>query len=239
VKNALITGVSRGLGLKAAKKFISMGWNVYGISRSTTDDLYELKTGGKLFHKQFDLLNIPAIKKEIFKNFINNQIPIHAVIHNAAIAYDEIATNSNYDKLNNMFQVNVLAPIMMNNYSIKNMLYNQVKGSFVFVSSISSTTGYKGLSMYASTKGALESHCKNLAREWGPRGIRFNCVVPGFMQTEMSKGLTDEQRNKIYNRTCLKKETNIDSVIDTIYFLCSDGANSITGEKIHVDNGTV
>jgi len=93
--------------------------------------------------------------------------------------------------------------------------------------------------MYASTKGALESHSKNLAREWGPRGIRSNCVVPGFMKTEMSKNLNSEQEKRIYNRTCLKKETDIDSVASTILFLCSEDSRSITGEKIYVDNGTV
>ena len=91
-----------------------------------------------------------------------------------------------------MYKTNVLSPIMINRHAIRNMLYNRVKGSFVSISSISSSTGYKGLSMYASTKGALESLTKNLAREWGPRQIRFNCVVPGFMETDMSKTLTKE-----------------------------------------------
>ena len=100
-------------------------------------------------------------------------------------------------------------------------------------------TGYKGLSMYASTKGAIQAHSKNIAREWGPRGIRSNCIIPGFMETEMSQGLTEEQRQRIYNRNSLKRETDIESVAWTVFFIASEKANSITGENINVDSGTI
>lgn len=118
------------------------------------------------------------------------------------------------------------------------MLHN-TKGSIVHLSSISVHTGYKGLSMYASTKGALEAFSKNTAREWGEPGIRSNCLVAGFMETEMSSSLSDDQKNRIYQRTSLKKPVEKTSVAATIAFLLSDEANSITGQNIHVDNGTI
>ena len=138
-----------------------------------------------------------------------------------------------------MYKINVFSPMMINRCAIRNMIYNNTKGSFVFISSISSTTGYKGLSMYASTKGAIEAHCKNLAREWGPRGIRFNCVVPGFMNTAMSSKLSEAQRSRIYNRNSLKKEVDMESVANTTLFLCTSQANSITGQNFYVDCGTI
>ena len=119
------------------------------------------------------------------------------------------------------------------------MIYNKVSGSIVHISSISVHTGYNGLSMYASTKGALEAFSKNTAREWGRKGIRSNCVVAGFMETDMSSGLTNEQKDRIYNRTSLKKPTSKQSVASTIEFLLSDNSNSITGQLINVDNGTI
>jgi 3-oxoacyl-[acyl-carrier protein] reductase len=93
--------------------------------------------------------------------------------------------------------------------------------------------------MYASSKGALEAFSKDTAREWGVMGIRSNCVVPGFMATAMSSTLTEEQRDKIYARTSLKAATSINSVAETVSFLLSDKACSITGQNIHVDNGTI
>jgi len=95
------------------------------------------------------------------------------------------------------------------------------------------------LAMYASTKGALEAFSKNTAREWGEIGIRSNCLVAGFMETEMSSTLSADQRNRIYKRTSLKKATSVDSVAETIAFLVSEKASSITAQNIHVDSGTI
>ena len=85
----------------------------------------------------------------------------------------------------------------------------------------------------------MEAFSKDTAREWGVLGIRSNCVVPGFMATAMSASLTEEQRSKIYARTSLKTATSINSVAETVSFLLSDKACSITGQNIHVDNGTI
>ncbi len=234
MKNLLLTGGSRGLGLEIAKKFLSNGWSVYNISRTKPPIEHE-----NLYHKKVDLSQTEVLKKEIFKEYLPIKTPIHAVVYNAAIAYDDIVTNAKLEKLRQMYNVNVFSPIMMNREVIRNMLFNKTKGSITFISSISSMTGYKGLSMYASTKGAIQAHSKNIAREWGPRGIRSNCIVPGFMETEMSQGLTEEQRQRIYNRNSLKRETDIESVAWTVFFIASEKANSITGENINVDSGTI
>jgi 3-oxoacyl-[acyl-carrier protein] reductase len=93
--------------------------------------------------------------------------------------------------------------------------------------------------MYASTKGALEAFSKNTSREWGEKGIRSNCVVSGFMDTEMSSSLNNELKERIKNRTSLKTLTDIKSVSDTVEFLISEKSNSITGQLINVDSGTI
>jgi len=166
-------------------------------------------------------------------------VPIHALVNNAAWAYDDIITNINLGLLEKMYRINVFAPMILTKYAIRQMLLHQIKGSIVHISSISVHTGYKGLSMYASTKGALEAFSKNTAREWGEREIRSNCIVAGFMETEMSASLTDYQKNRIYQRTSLKQQVDINSVSETISFLLSDKSKSITGQNIHVDNGTI
>ena len=93
-----------------------------------------------------------------------------------------------------MYKVNVFSPMMLTKYMLRDMLLNKTKGSIVHISSVSAHTGYKGLAMYASTKGALEAFSKNTAREWGSLGIRSNVVCPGFMDTDMSSSLTKEQK---------------------------------------------
>ena len=138
-----------------------------------------------------------------------------------------------------MYKVNVFSPMMLTKYVLRDMLLNKTKGSIVHISSVSAHTGYKGLAMYASTKGALEAFSKNTAREWGVLGIRSNVVCPGFMNTDMSSSLTDKQKTKIFNRNSLKREINTIDVASTIEFLISNNSKGITGEIIHVDNGTI
>jgi 3-oxoacyl-[acyl-carrier protein] reductase len=240
MKNVLITGVSRGVGLEMTKKFILLGYNVFGVSRTITDEIEELKKEypNNFIHKILDLSDTDNLIGEI-REMIPNSTPIHGFINNAAIAYDDLITNMSLIKLEKMYRVNVFSPMLLTKYIIRNMIFNKIKGSIVHISSISTQTGYKGLSMYASTKGSLEAFSKNISREWGVKGIRSNCLVAGFMETEMSSSLDEELRSKIFNRTSLKKPTSLDSVSNTVEFLISDKSESITGQLINVDSGTI
>ena len=239
--NVIITGISKGLGLKTAQSLLKKGWTIYGISRNKTKELDELMVqySGKLKWLQYDLDDTKKIQKIIFKDWIGIKTPVHGLVNNAAMAYDDIVTNLNLDSLEKMYRVNVFTPIVLTKYVIRHMLLHQTKGSIVHVSSISVHSGYKGLSMYASTKGALEAFSKNVAREWGEIGVRSNCIVVGFMETEMSSSLSETQKNRIYQRTSMKKPVDVNSVAETISFLLSEDAKSITGQNIHVDNGTI
>jgi len=239
--NVLITGISRGVGFEIAKLFLESGHTVYGISRTESDELKALEKQypNQLFFKVFDLADPANIHQEVFKNFLNNHIPLHVLINNAAMAYDDIVTNLNYDDLKTMFDVNLYSPMFLTKYGIRNMIYNRVAGSIIHISSISAHTGYKGLSMYAASKGALQSFSKNISREWGERGIRSNIVVPGYMETAMNAKLTQDHKNRIFKRTALKKETDMRSVAETVLFLAGEKSKSITGQEIFVDSGTL
>lgn len=242
MKNILVTGVSRGLGLKIVETILNdEEYTVFGISRNSSEELSVLmnKFGDRLKWMSYDLSNVNDIRTKIFKEFIGFNTPLHGYVNNAAIAYDDIITNMRYELLLNMYQVNVLAPMMMTKYVLRQFLLFSIKGSIVHVSSISVHTGYKGLAMYASSKGALEAFSKNTAREWGEKGIRSNALVAGFMETDMSSTLSSDQKNRIYNRTSLKKPTSVLSVSSTIKFLLSDESESISGQNIHVDSGTI
>ena len=239
--NYLVTGCSRGVGIAICKVLLEQGSTVYGIARSYTNEFKSLEQQfqGKLYFKSVDLSDPDNVHKTVYKEFISNDIQLHGYVNNAAVAYDDIVTNLNVDRLKSMYAVNVFTPMMLTKYALRNMLLHHTSGCIIHISSISVHTGYKGLAMYASSKGALEAFSKDVAREWGELGIRSNVVVPGFMETAMSSSLTQEQKGRIYKRTSLKKATNIESVAQTVAFLLSEKASSITGQNIHVDNGTI
>jgi 3-oxoacyl-[acyl-carrier protein] reductase len=239
--NVLLTGISKGLGIQLAENLLRNGHSVWGISRTKSDKLNNLIKAypNRLNWLPLDLSRTNNIRNEIFKEWIGLKTPLHGFVNNAALAYDDIVTNLNIEPLEQMYRVNVFSPMMITKYVIRQMLLHHIKGSIVHLSSISVHTGYKGLAMYASTKGALEAFSKNTAREWGELGIRSNCLVSGFMETDMSVGLTSDQKNRIYNRTSLKKATDVESVAETIVFLLSDKGRSITGQNVHVDSGTI
>lgn len=240
-KHILVTGVSQGLGLAIARAVLAQGWTVSGVSRRLSDEYRALQRehGERARFNAFDLSRTDEVKEELFDKFLPLEVPLHGYVNNAAVAYDDIVTNLDTARLREMYEVNVFAPMMVTKYAIRHMLFNTVAGSVVHISSISVHTGYKGLAMYASTKGALEAFSKNTAREWGERGIRSNCLVAGFMETAMSSSLTEEQREKIYKRTALKKATSRESVAATAVHLLGDGSASITGQNIFVDSGTI
>ena len=240
-RNIIVTGASKGVGLCIVKTLLNKGYNVYAINRSISVELQLLKDQFKthLNILQYDLINVEDIRQVVFKEFIGLKTPIHGFVNNAAMAYDDIITNLSIDQLEKMYHVNVFSPMFLTKYVIRQMLFSKVRGSIIHISSISVHTGYKGLAMYASTKGALEAFSKNTAREWGEKGIRSNALVAGFMETNMSNSLSEDQKNRIYQRTSLKSATSINSVADTVVFLLSDNSKSITGQNINVDSGTI
>jgi 3-oxoacyl-[acyl-carrier protein] reductase len=240
MKTILLTGVSKGLGLIVLKNLLEDGNTVYGISRTSNDEVKEIKSkfADSFIHLQYDL-SLEQSVKDLNKYILKNKIKFDSFVNNAAVAYDDIITNTNFDKLDFMFKTNVLNPIMITKSILRNFILNKNKGSVIHISSISVHTGYKGLSMYAATKGALEAFSKNTAREWGEMGIRSNCIVCGFMETNMSDTLSSDQKDRIYKRTSLKKETSKESVAETINFLISDKSESITGQNLFVDSGTI
>ncbi|QDT12266.1 SDR family NAD(P)-dependent oxidoreductase [Planctomycetes bacterium K23_9] len=239
--NLLLTGGSRGLGLQIAEHQLSLGHQVYVVSRNVTKELDSLlrKFPERACFIDCDLADTGQIKKRVFDDQIGKETPLHGLISNAATAYDDLLTNLQPEPLHSMFQTNVYAPMFLTKYVVRNMLLHEVAGSIVHISSISAHTGYKGLAMYAATKGAIESFSKNTAREWGSKGIRSNCVVAGFMETEMSSSLSNEQRDRIHKRTALKRPTSLVSVASTVEYLLSDGSQSVTGQNLFVDSGTI
>lgn len=243
MKNVIITGATRGLGLAVCRALLECGgYTVFAVARRTTEEFERLcgEYGGAVFFKSVDLSSPENARKAVFSDgFVSNKIPLYGLVNNAAQAYDDLLTNIAPDRLRAMFEVNVFAPVLLTKYAVRNMLLNDVRGSIVHVSSVCAHTGYTGLSAYAATKGALEAFSKNVAREWGRRGIRSNSVAAGFMETDMSASLDGDRREKIRGRTSLKRLPSPESVAKTVRFLLSDDSCSITGQDVSVDCGAL
>jgi len=244
MKTIVLTGDSRGVGLSIAEELLNEGYRVIGLSRTLSKGVEALMNefgNDKYIHINYDLSDVEGVKSLYRTKLrqLTKETGIYGFVNNAAMAYDDIITNLNYESLDKMYQVNVFSPMMLTKYILRDMLLNKVKGSIVHISSISAHTGYKGLAMYASTKGAIEAFSKNTAREWGGLGVRSNVVCPGFMDTDMSSSLTDDQKNRIFNRNSMKKPVEVQAVATTVSFLLGKGAIGITGDIIHVDNGTI
>lgn len=236
----IVTGDSRGLGAQIVETLLQDDYEVVGISRNESDrtEQFREEYPGGYSHVDFDL-SAPEAIQDLYSDHLKPRGPIHGLVNNAAMGYDDLVTNADVEQIDKMFNVNVQSPILLSKYALRDMMLNRTEGSIVHVSSVSTATGYKGLSMYGSTKAALEGFSLGAAREWGERGIRSNCIAPGFMNTDMTSTLDESQKDRIYERTGLGEPTTRESVAAMVAFLLSDAAQSVTGEVIRVDAGTL
>lgn len=239
MKTALVTGVSRGLGLAVARRLLESGWFVCGTSRSLSREWSALAAQhpDRAEWRACDLGHPETIRETLFSDWIPHYRPLHGVVNNAAVAYDDLVTNADLGRFGELLAANVVAPVAIAREAIRNMLLHDTPGSLVHISSVTTRAGAPGLAMYAASKGALEAFSRNLAREWGPRGIRSNCVVPGFMDTAMTASLPAERRAQIARRTALRRPLETGAVAEAVAYLLGESAGSVTGQELVVDNG--
>jgi 3-oxoacyl-[acyl-carrier protein] reductase len=139
-------------------------------------------------------------------------------------------------QIEQVVRLNTLSPMVLTKYVVRSMMA-EGGGRIVNISSITASTGYSRLSVYAATKASLVGFTRSLAREVGRMGVNVNAVAPGFVVTEMTRSLTDEQRQQIERRSALKRLAEADDVADAVHFLLSDQSRNITGTVITVDAG--
>jgi 3-oxoacyl-[acyl-carrier protein] reductase len=235
--SVVITGGNKGLGAEISTSILTgTSWDVISISRTPTtlDPLSKNPRYKEYLYDFSNLTDLDIFCKEIF--YTHNVI---GLVNNAAIAYDEIVTNASANEINHMLTVNCIAPTIMTKWMIRSSMIHKGDKSIVNIGSVSAHTGYKGLSMYGGSKGYLSSFSTAIAREWGTKGVRINTIAAGFMDTDMSAKLSQDQKKRIANRTSKKSMLDISEVAQTTLFLLKSESSAITGTTIHVDNGTL
>jgi 3-oxoacyl-[acyl-carrier protein] reductase len=138
--------------------------------------------------------------------------------------------------IDRMARLNLVSPLTLTKFVVRSMMTAQ-SGRIVNISSVVASNGYSGLSVYSATKAALIGFTGSLARELGPLGITVNAVAPGFVDTEMTRELTEAERAQIARRSALKRMPEIADIANAVDFLFSDRARNITGTTITVDAG--
>jgi len=242
MRNVLVTGGSRGLGLGIACKLASAGYHVIALARRASDQLNTAieQAGhvnpGSLHFVPFDLANIEEIA-QLVKSLRKEFGPIYGLVNNAGISFDGALALMPTSRIEQLVRVNTISPIVLTKYVVRSMLADG-GGRIVNVSSILGSTGYSGLSVYGATKASLIGFTRSLAREVGRMGLNVNAVAPGFVDTEMTQQLTEEQREKIVRRSALKRLTEIEDVANAVEFLLGCKSKSITGTVMTVDAGS-
>lgn len=234
----LVTGVSRGLGEAVAGLLLDQGLTVFGLSRHAGAGVERLMEAHpeRFFFREFDLGTEGEQFDSLFKDWIPRELRLTGLVNNAAMAYDDLLSNASAEQLRKMFEVNVISAMLLSKGAVRRMLLQGKGGSIVHVSSVAASTGFKGLSMYGASKAALEGFSAGLAREWGEKAIRSNCVAPGFLDTEMSAAIDPEIRAKIHRRTNLRRAATLEEVARVIVFLLSEEASGVTGTVHRVGN---
>jgi 3-oxoacyl-[acyl-carrier protein] reductase len=235
MRNVLVTGGSRGIGLAIVRKLASSGYNVIAVARRESDELREAAKAGKVQFASCDLSDIDAIPPFV-KTVREKFGALYGLVNNAGIGTEGLLATMRNSDIEALVRLNVLSPVILTKYVVRHMMADG-DGRIVNISSIIASTGYNGLSVYAATKAAATGFTRSLAREVGKLGITVNAVAPGFIATELTQNLSDDSRQRIAGRSALRRLPDADDVASMVEYLLGEGGRNITGSVLTVDAG--
>ena len=233
-KIVLVTGASRGIGLEAAKHFSKEGYKVIGSSRGDFN-LGELIGDESAISVQLDLMSKESIKN-LFANLKSEDLLPSVLVNNAGITKDQLFLRMKDEDWDDVIETNLNGLFRVTKAFIKPMVKNKF-GRVINISSVAGLMGNSGQVNYSSSKSAMVGFSRSLAKELGSRNITSNVVAPGFIETDMTTFLNDDEKVEVSKNIPMKRFGTVQDVAKCIVFLASDEANYITGQTISVDGG--
>ncbi len=236
--NIVVTGASRGIGLAIAERLAREGFRIVAIARRNSDALEALSAEighGTVIFYPLDLSDVMSIP--IFVRELRGRVgPIYGLINNAGIGTAGVLGIMPDRDIEALIRLNTLSPILMSKYVVRGMMA-EGRGRVINVSSITASTGFVGISVYAATKASLIGFTKSLAREVGRAGVTVNAIAPGFLDTEMTGGLSGSDHDRIVRRHALGRLATPRDVAAIAALLMGEGGRNITGTVLTVDAG--
>ena len=233
-KIVLVTGASRGIGLEAAKHFSKEGYKVIGSSRGDFN-LGELIGDESAISVQLDLMSKESIQN-LFAALKSEDLLPSVLVNNAGITKDQLFLRMKDEDWDDVIETNLNGLFRVTKAFIKPMVKNKF-GRVINISSVSGLMGNSGQVNYSSSKSAMVGFSRSLAKELGSRNITSNVVAPGFIETDMTTFLNDDEKVEVSKNIPMRRFGTVEDVAKCIVFLASDEANYITGQTISVDGG--
>lgn len=238
-KISLVTGASRGIGKGIAKALGEAGATVIGTA-TTKEGAQSIReylqsdhlSGDGMVLNVKDASAIEAVCREIKDRFG----PVEILVNNAAITADNLLMRMREEEWQQVIDTNLTAIFRLTKTCIRDMLKAK-SGRIISISSVVGTTGNPGQANYSAAKAGVEAFSKSLALEVGSRNITVNTIAPGFIDTDMTRELSEEQKESIFSRIPLRRAGTPQDIAALVVFLASEYGNYITGQTLHVNGG--
>ena len=241
MRNVIVTGGSRGLGLAMTRTLADAGYRVIAVARKTNEEIEAARAAagrdgrGAVEFRACDLSDVDSISP-LVRSLRGDFGPIYALVNNAGLGTSGVLGTMRDSDIQRLIHLNTVSPILLSKYVVRSMMAHG-EGRIVNIASVVAFTGYSGLSVYSATKAALLGFTRSLAREVGQLGITVNALAPGFIATEMTHDLDEKQRQQIARRSALKRMADPQDVARSVEFLLGEGGRNITGTTLTIDAG--
>jgi 3-oxoacyl-[acyl-carrier protein] reductase len=233
----LVSGGTRGLGAAIVTDLLAQDWSVATFGRVETPSIVAAREqhGDRIWFAPVDAADGAAVTR-FASEAVQRFGRVDALVNNAGVGIEGVLSLTRHAAIHQALAVNLEAALLLAREVSKVML-RQRSGHIVNISSVNGVTGNRGMAVYSATKAGLDGMTRSLARELGSRGIRVNSIAPGYLATEMTKGMPDAHLQQILRRTPLGRLGTVEDIVGLLRYLLSPAASFITGQTLVIDGG--